>query len=139
MFTLSLIVKQFHLTHRENPVRGYYSRPEWTWEQSSCRVFHIPQRTSITEASPSDCLELYTHWILIGRSFTPLQGCSGIFCNPSSLGWIYISNVKLASVVEGDPKSHFLIATTLRCRVGHYSIPWIAPLYPWYVSYNAEC
>ena len=38
--------------------------------------------------------------------------------------------VKLPTVVEGDPKAPFPIATTLRCKKGHYSIPWIAPLYP---------
>ena len=26
-----------------------------------------------------------------------------------------------------------------RCRVGCYSIPWIAPFYPWFLPYNAEC
>ena len=31
------------------------------------------------------------------------------------------------------------IATTPRCREGGYSFPWIAPLYPRYVPYNAEC
>ena len=33
-------------------------------------------------------------------------------------------------LVEGDLKAPFSIATTPRCRGGHYSIPWIAPLYP---------
>ena len=42
-------------------------------------------------------------------------------------------------VVEGDLKAPFSVATTLKCRGGHYSFPWIAPLYPWYVPYNAEC
>ena len=37
---------------------------------------------------------------------------------------------KLATVVEGDPKAPFSIATTPRCRGGCYSFPWIAPLYP---------
>ena len=32
--------------------------------------------------------------------------------------------VKLATVVEGDSKALFLIATTR-----HYSFPWIVPLY----------
>ena len=36
----------------------------------------------------------------------------------------------LAIVVEGDPKALFSIATTQRCRKGHYSFPWIAPFYP---------
>ena len=39
----------------------------------------------------------------------------------------------------GDPKSPFSIATTPRCRGGCYSFPWIAPLYPWSIPYNAEC
>ena len=33
-----------------------------------------------------------------------------------------------------DPKAPFSIATTPRCRGRCYSIPWIAPLYPWSVS-----
>ena len=47
--------------------------------------------------------------------------------------------VKLATVIDGDPKAPFLIATTPRYRGGHYSYPWIAPLYPWHVPYNADC
>ena len=50
-----------------------------------------------------------------------------------------ISKVKLATIVEDDPKAPFSIATTPRCRGGRYSIPRIAPLYPWTVPYNAEC
>ena len=38
--------------------------------------------------------------------------------------------VKSATLVAGDPKDPFLIATTLRCRRGYYFILWIAPLYP---------
>ena len=45
---------------------------------------------------------------------------------------------KLATLVEGDPKAPFSIATTPRCRGGCYSFPWIAPLYPWSLPYNAE-
>ena len=37
--------------------------------------------------------------------------------------------VKLATVVESDQKALFSIATTLKCRGGHYSFPWIASLY----------
>ena len=32
----------------------------------------------------------------------------------------------LATVVEGDHKAPFSIATTLRCRGKRYSFPWIA-------------
>ena len=38
--------------------------------------------------------------------------------------------VNLATFVEGDLKSPFSIATTLRCRGECYSIPWITPFYP---------
>ena len=49
---------------------------------------------------------------------------------------MYIS--KLATVVEGDQKAPFSIATALRCVGGRYSFPWIAPLYFWYVPYIAK-
>ena len=42
--------------------------------------------------------------------------------------YIYIY-IKLATLVEGDPKASFSIAITPRCREGCYSFPWIAPLY----------
>ena len=47
--------------------------------------------------------------------------------------------VKLATVVEGDQEAPFSIATTQRWNGGLYSFPRIAPLYPWYVTYIAEC
>ena len=53
--------------------------------------------------------------------------------------YIYIHKVKLATVVEGDQKAPFSIATAPRFRGGSYSFPWIAPLYPGYVPYIAEC
>ena len=34
------------------------------------------------------------------------------------------------TVVEGDSKTPFSIATTLRCRQEHHFFSWIAPLYP---------
>ena len=46
---------------------------------------------------------------------------------------------KLATLVKGDPKAPFSIATTPRCRGGCYTIPWISPLYPWSLPYSAEC
>ena len=47
--------------------------------------------------------------------------------------------VKLVTVVEGDQKAPFSIATTPRCRRGRLSFPWIAPLYHWYIPYINEC
>ena len=52
---------------------------------------------------------------------------------------MYEIKVKLATIVKGDQKVPFSIASTQRCRGGRYSFPWIAPLYPWYVPYIAEC
>ena len=45
----------------------------------------------------------------------------------------------MATLVEGDLKASFSIATTLRCREVCYSIPRIASLYPWSSPYNAKC
>ena len=44
--------------------------------------------------------------------------------------YIYIFKVNLVTLVEGDPKAPFSIATSLKCRGGCYSISQIAPLYP---------
>ena len=52
--------------------------------------------------------------------------------------YIYIySEVKLATVGEGDTKALFSIVTTPRCKGGWYSFPWIAQLCPWSVPYIA--
>ena len=37
----------------------------------------------------------------------------------------------MATLVEDDPEAPFFTATTPGCRGGRYSIPWIAPFYPW--------
>ena len=52
--------------------------------------------------------------------------------------YIYIY-VRWPTVVEGDQKAPFSIATTRKCWEDRYFFPNIAPLYPWYVSYNTEC
>ena len=42
--------------------------------------------------------------------------------------YIYIYIYRWPTVVDGDPKAPCSIATTLRCRRGKYTFPWIAPL-----------
>ena len=64
----------------------------------------------------------------------PIQKKSG-----NLLKAIYINSKSLATVVKGDPKALFSVATTPKYWGGCYSFPWIAPLYPWYIPYNAEC
>ena len=44
----------------------------------------------------------------------------------------------MVTLVNADPKAPFSIATTSRCREGWYSVPWIAPLYPWSLHYSDE-
>ena len=46
--------------------------------------------------------------------------------------------VKLATRIKGDPEGSFKIATKPRCRGGRYSFLGIAPLYHWFLPYNAE-
>ena len=81
-------------------------------------VLCIPQSSSITGASPSDILFYF---------YLPLcRDAVSIFYSPSQQGY---PKAKL-TLVEGDSKAPFSIATTPRCRGACYSIPWIAPLYP---------
>ena len=44
----------------------------------------------------------------------------------------------MATWVKRDPKAPFSIATTPKCRGGRYSIPRIAPLYPWSSPFNID-
>ena len=62
-------------------------------------------------------------WTLVACRLSPSLSLS------LSLSHIYIYIYKLATVVEGDQKAIFSIATTPRYWGGR----WIAPLYPWYV------
>ena len=32
------------------------------------------------------------------------------------------------TIIRGNPRAHFSIATTPKCRGGHHSFPWIVPL-----------
>ena len=50
--------------------------------------------------------------------------------------YVNIVKVKLVTLVEGNQKVPFSIATTSRCRGGCYSFPWIAPLYHWSLPYK---
>ena len=43
--------------------------------------------------------------------------------------YLQIITIMLMTIVEGDPKVPFSIATTARCREGRYSILRIARLY----------
>ena len=60
LFALSLNVKQFYLTHRSGATTPGYSEPGSNGNEG---VLHSPQSTSITGASPSDCLVSYPKYL----------------------------------------------------------------------------
>ena len=55
------------------------------------------------------------------RSLTGLNSEFSFSMNDDD--YISYKQVKLATIVEGDPKAPFSIATTPRCRGGRYSFP----------------
>ncbi len=46
--------------------------------------------------------------------------------------------IKLVTIVEGDPKAPFSIATTPRCSGGWYSFPWIALFDPYLIMLSVK-
>ena len=51
----------------------------------------------------------------------------------------HIESCKDGDRSQGWPEGSFSLATTPRWREAYYSLPWIAPLDPWSIPYNAEC
>ena len=57
----------------------------------------------------------------------------------STIFWVFgMTRPGIEHRSPGPLKSAFLTASTPRCKGWCYSFPWIAPLYPWSVPYNAE-
>ena len=54
---------------------------------------HIPQSSSITGTSSSECLVSYPG-LSLGWGFTPLQKCSQCILQPQPTGWQYFGNMK---------------------------------------------
>ena len=113
----------------------------------------IPRSNPIDDAKmvlDTSLLNTYHYKVRIkGNVEQSRERCSN-FTNKK--GWLWVpldygcqlysvscKQVQLATVVEGDQKAPFTIATTPRCRGRRYSFPWITPLYPWYIPYIAEC
>ena len=100
-------------------------------------VLCIPQSSSITGASLSDCV-MSLPACSLGESYPSAEMQSEYSTAPAD--WANkVSIVKLVTLVEDYSKAPFSIATTPRCKGGRYSFPWIALLYPSSLSYNAEC
>ena len=83
----------------------------------------------VSFSGTNSCLCIYHLWLIIIIIIITDHQIS------ARLPDLVIKKVKLAIVVQGDQKAPFSIATTPRCREGRYSFFWIAPLYPWYVTY----
>ena len=63
--------------------------------------------------------------IYMNKLYSALNNLLWLICRKTKS-----NKVKLATVVEGDQKAPFSIATTPGCREGRYSFLGIAPLYP---------
>ena len=86
---------------------------------------------SISENQKENSRYVFALFVLMTFLFVQLRRLTQLLYSFFSLGsYFKIIKVKLATIVEGDPKAPFSIATTPRCREGRYSFPWIAPLYP---------
>ena len=119
----------------KNPLSGF--APKQTKESSAWRAtyivlqnFHHPLIYREANRFPT------SSWIqdisLVTLKLIDINIRNMSFCF-ISLKTISKVKVKLATLVEGDQRVLFSIATTLRCRGGRYSFPWIVQLYPWYV------
>ena len=126
------------------PTGGHFSGGSESLHRECCQPDN-----PLLDLSLTHCFWLWEH-----HSFN--MSWPGIFWWNPSISWatsglhselvtprlkssVYPTKVKLATVVKGDQKVPFSIATTPRCGGGCYSFSWIAPLYPWYVPYIGEC
>ena len=88
-------------------------------------------RSRVTESICLDDNRYITHVYIILYVYVYL-------CTYYLYVYVFMCMYTLATVAKGDQKAPFSITTTLRCRGGHYSFPWIDPLYPWYVPNISE-
>ena len=115
----------------------YRSRIKGSNPEKGVVSFPTPQCSSYWKGnfrSPLTMVTNFTYFILLYRGW---GGPHGLAANKWDC--CIVSKVKLATLVKGNLKAPFSIATTLRCWEGWYSIPWIAPLYPWSEFFYAEC
>ena len=71
LFAHSLNVEQFYFAHRENPIKCYHSRPEWTWEQWQWRVtLHSPNLQDWRLTIRCLCV---ISWTFVGVGVLPLN------------------------------------------------------------------
>ena len=78
------------------------------------------------------------HWVeYIQLSFFSCIYFEFIFRYLQNLVKIWVS--KVGDWGRRRPEGSIFYSYYIKVYVGLYSFPWIAPLYPWYLPYNAEC
>ena len=75
-------------------MRCYHSGSEWTGSNGNEGVLRIPQSSSMTEASPSDCLVSYPKHLL-GVVLPLCRDAVGVFCSP-----IWLSQLRKEGIDE---------------------------------------
>ena len=78
LFTLSLNIKQFCLTHWSDRIRNYHSSSEWTWERWQWKG--TPHSTKLQHYY--QIVECYIQDTCRGGGLTPLQRCSRCILQP---------------------------------------------------------
>ena len=138
--------KKLRIQNKVREKKGIKRFKRWLcWECFKLFIieFDVVKLISTTILSHSVFLNLYiyiyiythTHAHVCLHTFMGMYACIYIYI------YIYIHiiiKVKLLTIVWGNLKAPFSISTTPRCRREYYFFPWIAPLYPWYIPYNAE-
>ena len=92
VYVHSLNVKQFYLTHRYDPIRCYHTGQSGPRRDGNEWVLRIPQSSSITETSPSDCL-VPSPGHSLWRSYLSAEMQSEYFVTPAD--WATVSFVTL--------------------------------------------
>ena len=138
-------LKQNFIVYRSSKVSDYIFDIPQLWQSDFSRVYSnsccsCSFEPEIIKTGQSSH-KMYSNNIVNFRESTTILNAhmkkSG---NLSYTPRIYkVELVKLATVVEGDKKTPFSIATTPWYRGGRYIFLWIAPLHPWYVPYIAKC
>ena len=80
----SLIVKQFYLTHRYDPIRCCHSRPEWSWDWWQWRgILHFSELQHCWNLTIR--LFCVISWTLIGGVLPLCRDAVSVFYNSSRL------------------------------------------------------
>ena len=113
----NLNIRQFYLTHRQDPIRCYHSNPEWTWKQWLWKC---------TPHSPKlqHCWSLTIRyfsvisWILIGGVLPFCRDAVTVFYSPSQMGKTSVLDMILIH----------LMVRLQSLSLGKYGVP----LHHWY-------